>query len=99
MNDHGSPMGSRAVLGLNLQLARAALGLTQDELARRCGLKRSYVGALERGEINLGVDNVDRLAAGLGVPPHVLLLNPDLAQPIVRATRKPETGPTRLSGS
>jgi transcriptional regulator with XRE-family HTH domain len=98
MNDHGSPMGSRAVLGLNLQLARAALALTQDELARRCGLKRSYVGALERGEINLGVDNVDRLAAGLGVPPHVLLLNPDLAQPIVRATRAPAPELRRLSG-
>ena len=80
---------SRSVLALNIQLARTVFGLTQDELAQRCGLKRSYIGALERSEINLGLDNVDRIAAGLGIEPHVLLLNPDLAQPILRATRRP----------
>jgi transcriptional regulator with XRE-family HTH domain len=81
--------GSRSTLAMNLQLARTVFGLTQDELAQRCGLKRSYIGALERSEINLGLDNVDRIAAGLGIEPHVLLLNPDLAQPILRATRRP----------
>ncbi|MGH8481781.1 MAG: helix-turn-helix domain-containing protein [Nevskiaceae bacterium] len=80
---------SRGTLALNIQLARTVLGLTQDELARRCGLKRSYVGALERSEINLGLDNVDRIAAGLGIESHVLLLDPDLAQPILRSTCKP----------
>jgi transcriptional regulator with XRE-family HTH domain len=80
---------SRSTLAMNLQLARTVFGLTQDELAQRCGLKRSYIGALERSEINLGLDNVDRIAAGLGIEPHVLLLNPDLAQPILRATRRP----------
>jgi transcriptional regulator with XRE-family HTH domain len=81
--------GSRSTLAMNIQLARTVFGLTQDELAQRCGLKRSYIGALERSEINLGLDNVDRIAAGLGIEPHVLLLNPDLAQPILRATRRP----------
>lgn len=81
--------GSRGTLAMNIQLARTVIGLTQDELAQRCGLKRSYIGALERSEINLGLDNVDRIAAGLGIEPHVLLLNPDLAQPILRATRRP----------
>ena len=80
---------SRSTLALNIQLARTVFGLTQDELAQRCGLKRSYIGALERSEINLGLDNVDRIAAGLGIEPHVLLLNPDLAQPILRASRRP----------
>ena len=82
-------IGSRSTLAMNIQLARTVFGLTQDELAQRCGLKRSYIGALERSEINLGLDNVDRIAAGLGIEPHVLLLNPDLAQPILRATRRP----------
>jgi transcriptional regulator with XRE-family HTH domain len=80
--------GSRGTLAMNIQLARTVFGITQDELAQRCGLKRSYIGALERSEINLGLDNVDRIAAGLGIEPHVLLLNPDLAQPILRANRK-----------
>lgn len=83
------PNGSRGILAMNIQLARTVFRLTQDELAQRCGLKRSYIGALERSEINLGLDNVDRIAAGLGIEPHVLLLNPDLAQPILRATRQP----------
>jgi hypothetical protein len=45
----------------------------------QCGLKRTYVGALERKEVNPGIDNLDRLAVGVGVQSYVLLLSPDLA--------------------
>jgi hypothetical protein len=42
-------------------------------------LKRTYVGALERLEVNPGIDNLDKLANGIGVLAHVLLLSPEAA--------------------
>ena len=70
---------SRVTLASNLRAARSLFGWSQEELGRKCGLKRTYVGALERREVNPGIDNLDRLAFGLGVFAHVLLLSPDLA--------------------
>jgi len=49
------------------------------ELGFQCGLKRTYIGALERKEVNPGIDNLDKLAVGVGVLAHVLLLSPELA--------------------
>jgi transcriptional regulator with XRE-family HTH domain len=72
---------SRGHLALNIQVARALQGWSQEKLGLRCGLKRTYIGAIERGEINPGIDNLDRIADGLGVECHVLLQRPDLAQP------------------
>jgi transcriptional regulator with XRE-family HTH domain len=70
-----SPLSSaRRALARNLQLARTIFGWSQEDLGLECGLKRTYIGALERGEINLGLDNLERLARGIGVPSHVLLL-------------------------
>lgn len=77
------PGSSRRFLALNLQVARALSGWSQEDLGLRCGLKRTYIGALERGEVNPGMDNVDRIAAGLGVPSHVLIQSPELAQPLI----------------
>jgi len=74
---------SRSRLSLNLQLARTLLGWSQEQLGLRSGLKRTYIGALERGEINPGIDNLDRIAKGLGVDCYVLLLSPDQAQPLL----------------
>ena len=74
---------SRGRLSLNLQVARTLHGWSQEQLGLRCGLKRTYIGALERGEINPGIDNLDRIAEGLGIDCYVLLLSPDQAQPML----------------
>jgi transcriptional regulator with XRE-family HTH domain len=65
---------ARGTLAKNLQLARTIFGWSQEDLGLECGLKRTYIGALERGEVSLGIDNLERLAKGIGVPTHVLLL-------------------------
>ena len=67
---------SRSNLASNLQLARTMLKMSQEQLGLRCGLKRTYIGTLERGEMNPGIDNLDRIAAGIGVHSSVLILSP-----------------------
>jgi transcriptional regulator with XRE-family HTH domain len=67
---------SRHSLAGNLRAARALFGWSQEDLALECGLKRTYIGALERNEVNPGIDNLDRLALGVGVHPCTLLLDP-----------------------
>jgi len=70
---------SRSCLAANLRAARSLHSWSQEELALECGLKRTYIGALERMEVNPGIDNLDKLAAGIGVLSHVLLLSPEQA--------------------
>ena len=70
---------SRVCLASNLRAARSLFRWSQEELGLQCGLKRTYIGALERREVNPGIDNLDKLAVGVGVLAHVLLLSPELA--------------------
>ena len=70
---------SRICLASNLRAARSLFRWSQEELGLRCGLKRTYIGALERREVNPGIDNLYKLAHGMGVLAHVLLLSPELA--------------------
>jgi len=57
----------------NLRARRKLLGLSQEALAERAGLHRTYVGSIERAERNVSVDNIDRLATALGIDPVDLL--------------------------
>jgi transcriptional regulator with XRE-family HTH domain len=72
---------SRNSLAANLRAVRSLYRWSQEHLGLKCGLKRTYVGALERQELNPGIDNVDKLAHGIGVLSYVLLLAPELAYP------------------
>ena len=55
------------VIGQNLKKARLAKGWSQEQLSFESGLHRTYVGAVERGERNITVINLRKLAAVLGV--------------------------------
>lgn len=80
---------SRANLSLNLKYVRRLTGWSQEELGDKSGLKRTYIGMLERSEVNPGIDNIDRVAGCLGMPGHVLILDPREAHPLVlQAVRK-----------
>lgn len=54
------------------QLRRTA-GISQDALAARCDLHRTYVSGIERGERNVSFGNLVKLAGALGVRPSELL--------------------------
>ncbi|MER5771605.1 helix-turn-helix domain-containing protein [Streptomyces sp. NPDC001985] len=69
-------MDDRVVLirfGLRVRELREAKGLSQEGLAELVPLHRTYVGSVERGERNIGLVNIHRLARALGVAPSELL--------------------------
>lgn len=69
-------MGIREVLAGNLRRFRRERGLSQEELAFRAGIDRTYVSALERCVYSATIDMVDKLARELSVS-HLDLLRPD----------------------
>ncbi|HEX6665501.1 MAG TPA: helix-turn-helix transcriptional regulator [Solirubrobacterales bacterium] len=63
----------QSTLGRNLRAYREARGLSQEAFAEVIGFHRTYVGGLERGERNLTLKNVEKIAAKLGLEPLALL--------------------------
>ncbi len=55
-------------LGARVRTLRQAQGFSQDDLASRAGLHRTYVGGVERGERNVSLLNLAKLASALDVP-------------------------------
>ena len=66
----------RAVLAYNMRLFRVGKGWSQEELARQCGLDRTYVSAVERKRWNIAMSNIEKIALALEVAPYQLLLPP-----------------------
>lgn len=60
-------------LGRNLRSYREARGLSQEAFADEVGVHRTYMGGVERGERNLTLKSVERLAGRLGLEPVSLL--------------------------
>jgi len=58
---------ANAILARNMLRLRKQRSWSQEECAERCGLHRTYVGAIERGERNVTLDTVDSLARAFGV--------------------------------
>jgi transcriptional regulator with XRE-family HTH domain len=50
-----------------MRLLRAGKGISQEQLADLAGLHRTYIGSIERGERNVSIDNIEKLANALGV--------------------------------
>jgi len=60
-------------VGFNIRKMREGRGLTQAQLGRLTGLHRAYIGHIERGEKNIGLKNLARIAKALRVHPRELL--------------------------
>jgi transcriptional regulator with XRE-family HTH domain len=58
----------RIRFGKALRRRRWNLGVSQEEFAERCGLDRTYIGGIERGERNVSLANIEKLAKALKVP-------------------------------
>ncbi len=61
------------VFAAHVRMRRMALGLSQEQLAERAGVHRTYVGMLERSEKNVTIYNIERIAKALAVEPAALL--------------------------
>jgi transcriptional regulator with XRE-family HTH domain len=57
----------------NLRLLRTKQKLSQEDAADKCGLHRTYLGAIERGERNVTLTTLEQIASGLGIDPLALL--------------------------
>jgi len=55
------------VLGLRIRDLRRAQGLSQEDLADKCGVHRTFMGTVERGESNLSFSNIFKVASTLGI--------------------------------
>ena len=64
-----STSSPKRILAENLRRIREATALSQEALADRAGLHRTYISSIERGERNVSLENIFLLAEALGVQP------------------------------
>jgi transcriptional regulator with XRE-family HTH domain len=69
---------SSEAVGRAIRDARKATGCTQEAFAHAAGLDRSYMGAIERGEFNLTLETLLKVAAALGTTASELLARAEL---------------------
>ena len=59
--------------GRRVRALREAAAISQEELAGMCGLHRTYIGSVERGERNISLNNILTIAQALGIDPGKLV--------------------------
>jgi transcriptional regulator with XRE-family HTH domain len=67
MNARQSRESARLRFAANVRKLRRDRGLSQEALAELTDLHRTYVGSVERGERNISIDNMERIAVAFGV--------------------------------
>lgn len=70
-------MEARKLVGWNLRRLRVAKGLTIEELAGRADADASYVARLERGQVNVGIVMLERLAKQVSAKLSDLVVEPE----------------------
>lgn len=63
----------KEIFGQNVRRVRQQVGLSQEELAFRAKLHRTYISSIERGVRNVSLENIFAIAEALEVPPGELL--------------------------
>ncbi len=67
--DEAAKENAKRRFGARLREIRKAQKLSQEKVALKAGIDRSYLGMIERGESNVSLINIHRIAAALGVEP------------------------------
>jgi DNA-binding XRE family transcriptional regulator len=62
-----TPIDVRVRFGRAVRTRRQKLGVSQEEFADMCGLDRTYMGGIERGERNLSLINIEKIARGFEI--------------------------------
>ena len=62
-----STLDIKKQFGLAIKRRRLELNISQEELADRAQLHRTYIGDVERGSRNLSLENIQKVASGLGL--------------------------------
>lgn len=57
----------KKTFGLRVRNLRKSLGMSQEKLAEKCGLHRTYIGIVERWEKNLTLENIEKMAHALWI--------------------------------
>ena len=65
-------MNLRERVAKNIMDRRKSVGLSQENLARRAGISRAYVGKIENARFSASIDTIEKVACALGVEPDVL---------------------------
>lgn len=65
---------ARAILAANVVRLRAERKLSQEALSFETGLHRTFIAHVERQARNISLDNIERIAAALGVEAYTLLM-------------------------
>lgn len=68
-------LSHRTRFGNRVRALRVGLGFTQESLAEKAGLHSTYIGGIERGERNVGLDNIFKIAKALKVMPSELFVD------------------------
>lgn len=63
----------QVLVGINIRRFRQRLGWSQEELADRCSLHRTYIGGIERGERNITLETLSVIAQALNCTPTELM--------------------------
>lgn len=77
MQNQTQRCGAQLLFASNMKRIRLDKKLTQENVAEGAGLHPNYISSVERGERNISIGNIERIACALGVPMTELLAVPE----------------------
>lgn len=77
MRNQTQKLSAQLLFATNMRRVRLDKKLTQERVAEAAGLHPNYISSVERGERNISICNIERIACALGVPMTVLLSEPE----------------------